>query len=227
MKRLWETIKSIPLRGWICGFLYFGLQYGMYRLAEWISRMTGTADRAFAPKIAAIDDLIPVIPVFAVIYLFSYVFWICGPIAASLTSKRNFVNYIVGLSLAYFIGFLIFIFMPTYMDRAAEGIMDIARRPGFFNGLLNMIYGADGSDLAYNLFPSYHCLISLYCYLGVRKQPEIPRRFRAYSLIMTLLICASTVFTKQHYVADIAGGLSISILCYLLIGKLDPGKKYA
>ena len=227
MKRFLEKVRSIPWWGWVLGFVYFGLQYGMYRLGDWISRLIGTIDNAFPPKIAAIDDMIPVIPVFAVIYLFSYVFWICGPIAASLTSKRNFINYITGLSLAYIIGFLIFVFMPTCMDRAAEGIMEIAKKPGFFNGLLAMIYGADGSTMAFNLFPSYHCLISLYCYFGVRKQPEISKGFRVYSLVMTILICLSTVFTKQHYFIDIVGGLSISIICYLLMQKLDPGKKYA
>ena len=226
MKRFWETVKSIPSWGWIVGFVYFGLQYGMYRLGDWISRLTGTIERAFPPKIP-FDDLIPIIPVFAVIYLFSYVFWICGPIAVSLTKKRNFVNYIVGLSLAYLIGFLFFVFLPTCMDRSREGLMEVASRPGLFNWLLSIIYGADGSGMAFNLFPSYHCLISLYCYLGVRKQPEISKGFRIYSLIMTALICLSTVFTKQHYVLDIAGGLGISLLCYWLVGIWDPGKKYA
>ncbi len=227
MNKLWEKIKAIPRYGWICGFLYFGLQYGMYRLADWISRLTGTINRAFCPKIAAIDDLIPVIPVFAVIYLFSYAFWICGPIAVSLTKKRNFINYIIGLSMAYLVGFLIFVFLPSYMDRAAEGIIEISKQPGIFNQMLAVIYGADGSNMAFNLFPSYHCLISLYCYLGVRKQPEISKGFRAYSLIMTILICASTVFTKQHYFVDMPAGLGISILCYILVNKWDPGTKLA
>ncbi|MBR7082031.1 MAG: phosphatase PAP2 family protein [Oscillospiraceae bacterium] len=218
-------IKRIPVWGWIIGFVYFGLQYGMYRLAELISRLTGTVEYAFVPKIPFIDDRIPIIAVFAVIYLFSYVFWICGPIAASLTKRENFINYIIGLSAAYIIGFLIFIFAPTYMDRAAEGLMDAAAKPGVFNGLLNMIYSNDGSALAFNLFPSYHCLISLYCYLGVRKQPEISVGFRAYSLIMTVLICLSTVFTKQHYAIDIVGGLAISIVCYIVTERLDPGGK--
>jgi membrane-associated phospholipid phosphatase len=160
-----------------------------------------------------------------VIYLFSYIFWIMGPIAVSLTKKRNFVNYILGLSLAYIIGFLIFTFMPTYMDRAKEGIMAIAGQPGIFNGLLKTIYAADGSNLAFNLFPSYHCLISLYCYLGVRKQ-KIARWFQNYSLIMTVLICLSTLFTKQHYIIDMVLGLGISIACYMLMNRLDPGKKY-
>ena len=157
-----------------------------------------------------------------VIYLYSYIFWIFGPINASLTEKRNFINYIIGLSAAYIIGFLIFLFAPTYMDRAAEGIMNLSQKPGLFYKLLAIVYGADGGNLAFNLFPSYHCLISLYCYLGIRKRPEVSRGLRIYSLIMTILISASTVFTKQHYIADIFGGLGISILCYIIVEKTDP-----
>lgn len=227
MKKLIEKLRSVPRYGWICGIVYFILQYSIYRLGDWLSRVIGTIDNAFEPKIPVIDDLIPVIPVFAVIYLFSYIFWIFGPVAGSLAKKRHFVNYMYGLSLAYIVGFLFFVFMPTCMDRGKEGLMEVAAQPGLFNRLLAIIYGADGSGMAFNLFPSYHCLISIYCYLGVRKQPEISKGFRVYSLVMALLICASTVFTKQHYFIDILGGLGISILCYLIVGKWDPGKKYA
>ena len=226
MKKLMETAKKVPKWGWWFGFGYFALQYGMYRLGDFLSMVIGTKDFAHAVKIAAIDDLIPVIPVFALIYLFSYIFWICGPISVSLTGKRNFVNYLSGLTLAYFIGFLIFTFYPTYMDRAAEGLMDYSGGGGFFDGLLAIIYAADGSELAFNLFPSYHCLISVYCYLGVRKREEVSKGFRVYTLVMTILICLSTVFTKQHYIIDTFGGLAISILCYMLMQRLDPGKRW-
>lgn len=226
MKTLSKTIKDIPIYGWIFGFLYFGLQYGMYRLADLISRLTGTIDNAMCPKISVIDDAIPLIAPFVVIYVFSYIFWICGPIAASLTSKRNFANYIIGLSAAYIIGFLIFAFFPTYMDRTAEGLMQAVSKPGFFNHLLSIVYSSDGSEMAFNLFPSYHCLISSYCYLGIRKQDEISTGYKTYTLIMTILICMSTVFTKQHYIIDIFGGLAISILCYCIVEKINPGKRF-
>ncbi|MBQ1521435.1 MAG: phosphatase PAP2 family protein, partial [Erysipelotrichaceae bacterium] len=79
---------------------------------------------------------------------------------------------------------------------------------------------ADGSEMAYNLVPSYHCLISAYCYLGVRKQPEISKGFRVYSLIMAILISISTVCTKQHYIIDVVTGVGISIGCYLLMNRV-------
>lgn len=223
MSRFLERVKAVPRWGWGFGLLYFALQYGMYRLGHFLSRVLGTIAYAFPCKIPMLDDLIPIVPVFAVIYLYSYVFWICGPIAVSLTGKRHFVNYITGLSLAYIIGFLFFVFLPTYMDRSEEGLMELGSRPGLFNWFLGLIYSADGSERAFNLFPSYHCLISTYCYLGVRRRPEISRGFRIYSLVMAILISLSTVFTKQHYVIDIPGGVGIALLCYVLIDRLDPG----
>ena len=225
MNYLKNRIKAIPTYGWILGVVYFGLQYGMYRLANFIANTTGTVSWAFIPKIPCIDDHIPVVSIFVVIYVFSYVFWIFGPIIASLTEKENFLNYIIGLSVAYIIGFLIFVFAPTYMDRTAEGLLEIASRPGLFNHLLGTVYSSDGSALAFNLFPSYHCLISLYCYLGIRKREEVSKGIRVYSLIMAMLICMSTVLTKQHYFADIIGGLSISIICYTVVQKMNPARR--
>ena len=227
MKKLIEKLRAVPRRGWVFGIVYFALQYGMYRLAELLSRLLGTTARAFACKIPLIDDAIPIVPAFAVVYLLSYLFWISGPVVVSLTKRRNFVNYIAGLSLAYVVGFLFFVFMPTCMDRAQEGLMEAAARPGIFNGMLRVIYAADGSNLAFNLFPSYHCLISAYCWLGVRRQPEISRGYQAFALGMAILISLSTVLTKQHYFVDIPGGWAIALGCYWLMERLDPGKKWA
>ena len=226
MTNLIRKIKSVPWWGWASGILLFVVQYGLYRLANWISVIIGTVNNAFEWKIAFIDDLIPVIPIFALPYVYSYVFWIMGPIAASLTKKRNFVNYVYGLLLTYIIGTVIFIVMPTYMDRVKEGLMVYADKPGFLNGLLAAIYAADGAERAFNLFPSFHCIISVYCYLAVRKQPEISKGFQMYSLIMAALIVLSTLFTKQHYIIDSIAGIAMSIGCWMLMNRLDPGKKY-
>ena len=226
MRNLMNKIKAVPWWGWAAGIGFFILQYALYRLGAYLSQVTGTISYAFEWKIPGMDDLFPVVPVFVIIYFYSYIFWICAPIAVSLTSRRNFVNYIVGLLLAYLVGFVFFIFVPTYMDRVKEGLMAIGDRPGFLNQFLAGIYAADGGEMAYNLFPSYHCLISVYSYLGVRRQPEISRGFRIYSLVMAVLICMSTLFTKQHYIVDMIGGTAISILCYALMNKLDPGKRW-
>ena len=227
MKRALQSLRRVPWWGWVFGFGYFALQRGMYRLGEWLSRVLGTVSYAFECKIPAIDDMFPLAPAFVVIYVFvSYLFWLIGPIVVSLTKKRNFVNYIVGLTLAYFVGFLFFAFMPTFMDRAKEGLMEVGERPGLWNAILAWVYSADGSERAFNLFPSYHCLISAYCYLGIRKQPEISRGYRAFAVVLNLLIYLSTLYTKQHYIVDVFGGVGIAVACFALVEKLDPGAKW-
>jgi hypothetical protein len=140
MKEFISKVKRIPWWGILAGFGFFALQRGMYRLEDFVSRVTGTIDHAFACKIAAIDDLIPVVPVFIVIYVYSFIFWICGPMAVSLTKKRNFINFCIYMLLAYFIGFLFFAFVPTYMDRVAEGLMKVGENKDIFSKLLFMIY---------------------------------------------------------------------------------------
>ena len=227
MRRFWERVRAVPRWGWGLGLLCLALQYGLYRLGAYLSAALGTASHAFPCKLPVIDDLIPPVPAFVVIYLFSYVFWVCGTAAVTLTDRRNLVRYLIGLLLAYMVGFLFFVFLPTRMDRAEEGLLELGNRAGLFDRILRIVYAADGRGEAFNLFPSYHCLASAYCYLGVRKQPEISRGYRRYSLVMTVLISLSTVLTKQHYFADVVGGIGISVLCYALVRKLDPGKRAA
>lgn len=222
--KLKELIKSIPLYGWIIGIILFALQYGMYRLAVVLSELTHTVDNAFIPKIP-FDDSIPLVPIFVIIYIFSYAFWVIGMIAVSKTKKENYINFLFVILISYLIGFLILWIFPTKMDRVAEGLIDYSNSDKFLAWLLKMVYDADGETMAWNLFPSYHCLISLCCYLGIFRQKEISLRFRIYSFVMVILISMSTVFTKQHYFIDILGGLTIPIITYVIIYFLNPGKK--
>ena len=221
MKKFIEKVKSVPLSGWAAGLFFLFLEYGMYLLGTFLARVTGTMNWAFAPKIPFIDDNIPFIGVFVIIYIYSYVFWVCGPAAVSLTGKKNFTNFVVALLASYVVGFLFFVFMPTYIDRAAEGVYRYTEGPGAIAWMLRFIYSNDGAgDIGYNLFPSYHCLISMCCYLGVRKRPEISKGFRVYSFIMTVLICMSTVFIKQHYFMDIVGGLAVPAICFAVVYRI-------
>ena len=227
MKRFCNAVRRVPWWGWAFGVGYFALQRVMYRLGEWLSRLLGTVSYAFECKIAPIDDLFPLVPAWVLIYVVvSYLFWVSGPVVVSLTKRRNFVNYIVGLTLAMFVGFLFFAFMPTYMDRAKEGLMSVAEKPGVFNAILAWVYSADGSERAFNLFPSYHCLLSAYCYLGIRKQPEIPKGYKVFAIVLNLFIYVSTLYTKQHYIIDVFGGVAIAVACYALTERLNPGKKW-
>lgn len=220
MKMFLKKVKSVPLYGWAAGVFFLVFEYGLYLLANWIANTTGTINWSFAPKIPVIDDNIPFVGFFVVFYIYSYFFWICGPASVSLTGKENFRKFCFALVASFLAGFVFFVFMPTCMDRVAENIYTYAETtPGVIGWLLRFAYYNDGGTVAYNLFPSYHCLISACCYLGVRKRPEISKGYKIYVFVMTVLICMSTVFIKQHYFMDIVGGLAVPAVCFGILYK--------
>ena len=222
MGRLREIIRRIPRYGWIAAPAIFFFNYALYVAGPLLARLLGTESWAFAPKIPFIDDKFQLIPAFVIIYVVSYAVWVFGILAVSLTDRRNFLNYVIGLETSVLIGFMLFILMPTIMDRVSEGVLQKVQEPGVLNWMMKFIYAADGWEKGRALFPSFHCLMSIYCYLGIRKQNEISRGFKVYTVVMTILICLSTLYTKQHYIVDVIGGLGIPVICYAIVRKLDP-----
>ena len=214
MKRFVRSLREIPKYGWILSVVCFGLDMAAYYFGTLFNRLLGTNAWQFAPKIPCIDDRIPIIGIFMVPYLLSYALWILGFALVSLTGRKRFMNFIAGLSLSYFIGFLFFVFMPTYMDRAMEGFIEYTKRTDFNGFLFRLVYANDGGDFGFNLFPSFHCMISVFCYLGIRKQETVSRGIRIFTLVSTVTICLSTVFVKQHYIIDVVGGVLLAIVCH-------------
>jgi len=66
------------------------------------------------------------------------------------------------------------------------------------------------------VLPSIHCLVSWFCYIGIRGRANIPKAYRGFSCIFALLVCVSTQLTKQHYIIDAFGGIAIAELTYWL-----------
>ena len=226
LRQFLQKLKEIPRWGFYISILWFFTSFGIYRLGMWLSHLLGTDVRAFPCSISFIDDNIPVIPAFIIIYLLSYILWVLWYALIALTGKRNFINFIFASGLAYLIGLLFFIFLPTVMDREAEGLIALSEKPGLFNWMMHVTFQGDGGLAGHNLFPSFHCISSAFCCLFLRKQEKIPVCIQRSVFIGSILICFSTVFTKQHYFIDTVGGILIALLCYLIIKAIDPGTRF-
>ena len=108
------------------------------------------------------------------------------------------------------------------MDRVAENLLN--DNSGVLNQALQWIYNMDGGRYGTNLAPSYHCLISTCCYMGVAKRPEYAKSYRIFSAVFCVLIFASTVLCKQHYFIDIPAGIIIAYISMRLALKHHWGK---
>ena len=81
---------------------------------------------------------------------------------------------------------------------------------GFSVAVLRVIYD---SDIAYNCFPSLHVA---QCFVAAFACQRVHRGVGAVSLVWAVLVALSTLFTKQHYVVDVVGGIALAGLAHLL-----------
>ncbi len=223
MTKLNNGKNKVKLYGIILGIITLALQHGIYLLANDLAHVVGVTP--FLPKIEVIDGNIPIIPIFIIPYVWAYAYWAMAPMAVSKCEFSHFLNYLATYLVACLLGALVLTFAPTYMDRVAEGLYDQSKQ-GFLYSLMRFWYSLDGGDMAYNLLPSFHCINSTVSYLGVCGRKEIPLWFRIYSLIITILIFASTLFVKQHFILDVFSGIAVALIAYFVCMKWNWGRMF-
>lgn len=151
------------------------------------------------------DRMVPVISWFSIIYFGCYLFWVVNFILLTRINQEHFYQMLFAIYLSYVICAVIFIAMPTTNVRpevTGNSIGDI---------ILRFIYFTDTPQ---NLFPSIHCSVSWFCYIGVRRKREIPKLYQIFSLVFAILVVISTQVTKQHYYIDAIGGIVLAEFCF-------------
>ncbi len=163
------------------------------------------------------DDKIPVIPLSVVIYFGCYLFWIANYILISNISKERCYRFLIADLLGKLICGIIYIALPTTNMR--PNIIDT----DIFSNMLRFLYSIDAAN---NLFPSIHCLVSWYCYAGLRNCKSIPTWYRYFSLLMAIMICISTLTTKQHVIVDVIGGVILAEVTWQISMRIQLYKAY-
>jgi membrane-associated phospholipid phosphatase len=169
-------------------------------------------DRVFYNLTSYLDDKIPVIPIFVVIYFGSYVFWIVNYILISRINKEQCYSLTVADLSGKLICGIIYLTIPT------TNIRPDFTTSGIFVDMLKFLYSVDAAN---NLFPSIHCLVSWYCFAGLRNCKTIPGWYRYFSLVMAVMISISTVTTKQHVIVDVFGGIMLAELTWQLALRIQ------
>lgn len=154
-----------------------------------------------------LDRQIPFVKEWILIYVVCYLFWAANYILISREGKEKWFRFATADMMSRVICGVFFILLPTTNIRPEVAGTD------FCSWLVRLIYSVDAPT---NLFPSIHCLVSWFCFIGIRGSRKVPKWYQAFSCIFALLVCASTQFTKQHYLVDIAGGLLIAELCWFI-----------
>ena len=154
-----------------------------------------------APELA-IDRLLPVIPMWALVYGALYLFLIMLPVF--VIQQDELIRRTVWAYLTvWIVSFICFLLYPTYAPRP-----DHVTGSGFAVWGLRFLYDADPP---YNCFPSLHVAHSFVSALACYR---VHRTLGLVAIPCAALVAISTLFIKQHYVADVIVGIALALVAY-------------
>lgn len=162
---------------------------------------------------------------------FSYYLMIAGiGLWLFLKDKKQFHHFVSIVSFVFYCCFFIYIFLPVVGPRIFyRGVVEFTLPPdvalhsppifpesvqaGIFYKIMAIIY--DCFEAPGAAFPSSHVAVAL---TTVYFSFKYLRQIRYFHLVMALLLCASTVYCRYHYLVDVFAG-AITAFITLNIGN--------
>lgn len=183
----------------LCAFMFNNVVYGGSKLiaGDWYHHNIESS----------LDQKIPFIPETLIIYFGCYLFWLVNYILIAKQDKKSVYQFFAGDLISRCVCLIFYLVYPTTNTRP------VITDGGLWNTLMAWLYAVDSAS---NLFPSIHCLVSWFCFIGIRGKKNIPLWYRTFSCIMAISVFISTLTTKQHVIIDVAGGVILAELCFWL-----------
>jgi membrane-associated phospholipid phosphatase len=152
-----------------------------------------------ALPLSALDRAVPFVPLAMLVYVSHYLF-LPGCLLA-VRDERLFARLAGAMLVAAALSDAVFALVPTFIAR-----------PPMPGGLAGPLFAFIASvDKPFNCFPSQHVALAALGAWGLREDGH-PRA--SLALAWAAAISASTVLVRQHYAADVAGGLALAALSW-------------
>ena len=167
-----------------------------------------------------LDDLIPFCEYFIVPYFLWFPYFL-GALGYFLFKDRNlFIKLCLVMFGGMTISLIIYTFFPNAIDLRAEIVRDNIFCK--FAGLLRSV------DTPTNVCPSIHCSSTLAVHWAVTKYQnfKFPKLTKFISSILTISICLSTVFLKQHSVIDVFYGLLLTVVLIIFLNIYQRSTRF-
>jgi membrane-associated phospholipid phosphatase len=195
---------------WVLGYALIYL--------PWFHYLEVNVKGDYAVMHVTLDDLIPFNEYFVVPYVLWFVYMFAAFWYFFFTSKQEFYRMCTFLIAGMTISLLICTFFPNGTDLRVE----VDPKKNVFCWLVHLIHRA---DTATNVFPSIHAYNSIGVHSAVMNSQSLKNKpvVRRASFLLMMTICLSTVFLKQHSVADVLGATILGLFMYSLV----YGSEYA
>ncbi|OPA73396.1 inositol phosphorylceramide synthase [Paenibacillus selenitireducens] len=141
-----------------------------------------------------LDEQTPFIPAFIVPYISWYPFMIITLLLIFRKNLQVYYQAMLALCCGLILSYLVYFCFQTMVLRPP------VEESGILNMLVRFVYD---TDQPYNCFPSIHVFTSCVMY---RYASIFATRGRIFVKGLAILIIFSTLFVKQHVIADVVGG---------------------
>jgi membrane-associated phospholipid phosphatase len=158
----------------------------------------------------ALDRAVPLRPAWALVYGSLYLFLILLPVFV-VRQEQQIRRTVLAYLMVWITAYICFLAYPTRAPRPVQVIGD-----GFAVWGLRFLYSADPP---YNCFPSLHVAHSFVSALACYR---VHRRVGIAAALCAALVGLSTLFTKQHYVLDVAAGIFLACVAYAVFLRNSP-----
>ena len=147
-----------------------------------------------------IDDAIPVVGLFVIPYVSLRPFLYGSALLFLLFRARIYRSAALSMTVVLLVSYAFYLFLQSFIDRPVLTGDDV------FSRMIRDVYL---SDQPYNDFPSLHASLSTVFAIHWWR---VDRRIGVAVAIWVALIVLSTVFIKQHYVADMLAGVLLAFV---------------
>lgn len=158
----------------------------------------------------AFDDAIPFCEWFLIPYLFWFVYLIGTLVYTFFFDIPAFKRMMRFIICTYTITMVIYLLFPTCQNLRPE----VFPRDNALTRFIGWFYTFDTNT---NVCPSIHVLGSVAAMFGLLDCRKLQKPWVKFAVcVMALLICASTVFMKQHSILDVLAAVPLCLLGHYL-----------
>ncbi len=161
-----------------------------------------------------LDDYIPFCEIFVIPYFLWFAYIFLAVAYFFFKDRSEFYRITAFLFIGMTICLITYTIWPNGHDLRPN--LDTLGRSNIFTRIMGWLYS---TDTCTNVCPSIHAFNSIGACIAIYRSRHLKekRALRIGTLVLTILICMSTVFLKQHSIFDVACACLLSLIMYVIV----------
>ncbi len=184
----------------------------------WVEKLVPSSAPYWVSYWPAVDDAIPFCAPFVLAYYLWLPFMVLPGFYFALRWPDCFRRYMKFIALGFSLCLVFFVLFPNGQDLRPASFPEDT----LFTRMVGLLYSVDTNT---NVLPSVHALGSVLVAFAAYDCPACKPFLRIAAILAALLICASTLFIKQHSILDIFAGILLAVPLYWFVYVLPRRKK--